>query len=225
MLLGKQLMQLVLIYTCAIESGAYTSAALRGIFGGKAYKRGVEYHITNILAILMLRFDAIFSNLSEDPICMQCIDLKDKLHERQPKVVEIFGEIQAWYTENVKPLEDKQDIGEFAEFLLKYLEQVESILNFISSRRTGDWEGYMSSLENLIKYFFARDLLNYAYLMPVHLAQMNALETEDPETWSALKSGGFVVAKSEIPFTHMFTDQALEQEIKKAKGTGWDGWT
>ena len=63
--------------------------------------------------------------------------------------------------------------------------------------------------------------------MPVHLAQMNALETQDPETWSALKSGGFVVAKSEIPFTHMFTDQALEQEIKikKTKGTGWDGWT
>ena len=29
--------------TCAIESGAYTSAALRGIFGGKAYKR-VPHH-------------------------------------------------------------------------------------------------------------------------------------------------------------------------------------
>ena len=56
---------------------------------------------------------------------------------------------------------------------------------FISSCRTGNW----SSLENVIKYLFARDLLNYARLMPVHLAQMNALETEDPETWSALKSG------------------------------------
>ena len=90
--------------TCAIESGAYTLAALCGIFSGKAYKRGVEYHITNSLAILILHFDAIFSNLLEDPICMQCIHLKDKLHERQPEVVEIFGEIQAWYTENVKPL-------------------------------------------------------------------------------------------------------------------------
>ena len=50
--------------------------------------------------------------------------------------------------------------------------------------------------------------------MPVHLAQMNALETKDPETWSAMKSGGFVVDKSEIPFTHMFIDQGLEQEIK-----------
>ena len=48
--------------------------------------------------------------------------------------------------------------------------------------------------------------------MLFHLAQMNALETEDPETWNALKSGRFIVARSEIPFTHMFTDQALERE-------------
>ena len=60
--------------------------------------------------------------------------------------------------------------------------------NLVSSCRTGNWEGYLSSLENIIKYFFARDLLNYARLMPVHLALINALETEDPETWSGLKS-------------------------------------
>ena len=56
--------------------------------------------------------------------------------------------------------------------------------------------------------------------MPVHLAQMNALEHEDPMTWEALKSGDFVVAKSEIPFTRMFTDQMLEQEIKVLKRHG-----
>ena len=71
-----------------------------------------------------------------------------------------LGEIQAWYTENVKPLEDKQDISEFAEFLLKYLDQIESFLNLISSCLTGNREGYLSSLENITKYLFASDLLN-----------------------------------------------------------------
>ena len=56
--------------------------------------------------------------------------------------------------------------------------------------------------------------------MPVYLAQMNALEQDDPTTWNALKSDNFVVAKSEIPFTHLFTDQTLEQEIKKLKRHG-----
>ena len=151
---------------------------------------------------------------------MQYIDLKDKLHGRQSEIVDIFVEIQAWYTEHVQPLEDKQDIGEFAKCLLNYLEQVESFLNFISSCQTGNSEGYRSSLENIIKHFFACDFLNYARLMPVQLAQMDALKTEDPETWSALKSGGFAVAKSEISFTHLFPGKALEQEIIKPKGQG-----
>ena len=56
--------------------------------------------------------------------------------------------------------------------------------------------------------------------MPVHLAQMNALEQDDPATWDALKSGDFAVAKSEVPFTQLFTDQTLEQEIKMLKRHG-----
>jgi hypothetical protein len=65
-----------------------------------------------------------------------------------------------------------------------------SLLHLISACRSGDWEGYLAASENLIKYFFAHDLLNYARLMSVHLAQMNALEKEDPATWEATKCCG-----------------------------------
>ena len=72
----------------------------------------------------------------------------------------------------------------------------------------------------MIKYFFSRDLLNYARLMPVHLAEMNNLEQDDPVTWQVLISGEFVVSKNEVPFTSLFTDQTLEQEIQKLKHHG-----
>ena len=168
---------------------------------------------------MMLQFDAVLSTITTRPLRIQCIALKDKLHERNSETVARFEEIRLWYSENIKPSEMRKT-GEFAQFLIRYLDQVESLLELISCCRSNDWEGYLSSLENLIKYLFARDLLNYARLMPVHLAQMNALEEDDPETWDALKSGAFVVAKSDIAFTHLFTDQALEQEIKKLKGHG-----
>ena len=103
---------------------------------------------------------------------------------------------------------------------MQYLEQLESLLQLISACRSGDWEGYVAALGNNIKYFFAHDHLNYARLMPLHLAQMNALEQDDPATWDALKSGDFVVAKSEVPFTQLFTDQTLKQEIKMLKRHG-----
>ena len=58
-----------------------------------------------------------------------------------------------------------------------------------------------------IKYFVAHDLFKYARLIPVHLAQMKALEKDDPVTWSALKNGDFCVRKSETPFAALFVDQ------------------
>ena len=65
----------------------------------------------------------------------------------------------------------------------------------------------------MIKYFYAQYILNYAHLMPVHLAQMNALENDDPVTWEALKSGDFVVAKSDVAFTRSFTDQTHDETL------------
>ena len=56
--------------------------------------------------------------------------------------------------------------------------------------------------------------------MPVQLVQINALENDDLVTWEALKSGDFVVAKSDVAFTRLFTDQTLEQEIKMLKRHG-----
>ena len=66
----------------------------------------------------------------------------------------------------------------------------------------------------------AHYLFKYARLMPVHLAQMKALEKEDPLTWDALESGDLCLRKSDTLFTSLFVDQTLEQEIKKLKGIG-----
>lgn len=49
---------------------------------------------------------------------------------------------------------------------------------------------------------------------------MNELEHTDPTTWHALKYGEFVVAKLEIPYTNLITDQSLVQEIKLLKKHG-----
>ena len=208
------------IDTCAIDSGTYTSAALREIYGGKAYKRGVEYHITTSLAIMM-KSDAISSAFPLEPVHAQWAAFRKALRERSPNMVEAHNGILSWYSGNLKPLEQGQESGELGQFLTQYLEQVDNLLCLITACHSGDWEGYLAALENLIKYFFARDLLNYARLMPcVPNAQMNALEQEDCATREALKSGEFVVAKSQVPFTQLFTDQTLKQEIKELKCHG-----
>ena len=98
--------------------------------------------------------------------------------------------------------------------MLQYIEQVDSLFCLISTCHS---EGYPAALDNVVKYFCE----HYGRLMPVHLAAMNALENNDPVTLEALKSGDFVVAKSDVAFTRLFTDQTLEQEIKMLKRHAW----
>ena len=74
------------IDTCAIECGTYSSAALRGIYAGNAFKRAVEVVGDEILS---------------DDLCLQCQDLKNALHERDPKIVKMFEDVQILYTEKI----------------------------------------------------------------------------------------------------------------------------
>ena len=103
---------------------------------------------------------------------------------------------------------------------MTYTQQVECLLNIIRACRQGDWEEYLATLDKQIKYFFAHDLCNYARLMPLHLAQMNELQTQSPETWKAIKEGDFCVKKTGTPFSNLFVDQTLEQEIRGLKVVG-----
>ena len=57
-------------------------------------------------------------------------------------------------------LHEVEDIGKPAQFIVQYIEQVERLLVFISARLSGHWEGFLAELENLVKYFFAHDVLN-----------------------------------------------------------------
>ena len=46
---------------------------------------------------------------------------------------------------------------------------------------------------------------------------MTEITQKDSETWEALEKGDFAVARTGIPFTDLFVDQALEQKIRQLK--------
>ena len=71
-----------------------------------------------------------------------------------------------------------------------------------------------------MRYICGHDLFNYERLLLIFLAEMNELQIKEPEIWEGLCAGNFAVNKSGIPFTSLFTDQVLEQEIKNLKRHG-----
>ena len=66
-----------------------TSAALCEIYGDKAYKRIIEYHITASLAIMMMLFDASAKDTLPESIWTQCDSLRTP-NKRSPDTNVIF---------------------------------------------------------------------------------------------------------------------------------------
>ena len=201
-----------------IESGIYTCAAMRKIHLGKKYKRGLEYHLVVSLAVMMLKFDSLLDETNT--LVDQVESLLNALESESSNITDIYIAIKSWYDDIFMKLDDTTRTVGLSKFLDEYVHQVNTMFCLVEFSRTSDFEMFLMALEHQIKYFFSRDLLNYARLMPIYLGQMRALEEDDPETWKALKEGDFVVSKSSVPFVNVFTDQGLEQEIKTLKGSG-----
>ena len=75
-------------------------------------------------------------------------------------------------------LEPQQPMFKFANDYIKF---VKCILMFLRATREGNWKLHLESLKALSKYFFAHDRLNYARMVPLYLAQMELLESSDPD--------------------------------------------
>ncbi|KAJ8891559.1 hypothetical protein PR048_004087 [Dryococelus australis] len=103
---------------------------------------------------------------------------------------------------------------------LQYMYMVDTVLLFIRSVRTADWELPLESLEEFVKYFFCLGLINYANMTGWYLVDMKLLETKHPDVWTEFSRGNWVVNKTNVPFCSLGTDEALEQEDKKMKDMG-----
>ena len=146
----------------------------------------------NVLACSFLKFGAVLGEMPPDaPLQKQCEELKSSFHQRGDNVTDIYEDLASQYANQIEPKVAGMDAGELAQFLTNYIKQVQCLQHIISVCRQGDWEAYLVALDDQIQYFYAHDLFHYARPMPLHLAQMNQLENDDPITWNALKEGNF----------------------------------
>ena len=79
--------------------GTYSAAAMRGIYSGKAFKRAVEYHLINALAIMMLKFESLPDDALSPELRLQCQRLRDALHGKDPSSTILMSDIQKMYAE------------------------------------------------------------------------------------------------------------------------------
>ena len=97
-------------------------------------------------------------------------------------------------------------------FWNSYLELVEILMLFIRATREGNWSLHMSSVRDMIPWYFAYDRVNYARYMPVYWMEMMNLDRSHPEILHSLQNGTFAVQQQT---DHMFSKTACDQVIEQ----------
>ena len=94
------------------------------------------------------------------------------------------------------------------------------VLNLVGSIRSGDFQQYMKSIQELIPWSFAVDHINYSRSLSIHLRDTTSLSTLQPSVYAHFCEGRFVAHRTMRSFSGMALDQAPEQLNALVK---WDG--
>ena len=217
-----------------VEAGLYSPTTVTQILNGKHMYRSLEAHMVTLIALYNLYFQSFLTAAPEE---------RPMLYSASTSLGEAYNSDIKQSPENMKDLSDvvrkvmttfessdlMKKLAEFEgnaskmqHFILNYMKQFETILQFVRSTRQRDILLHMESIESLIKYFFAHDHQNYARLLPLYISTIQETERQHPEIWAEfmkgnLMKGNFCVTKGVAGFTSIAPDHGIEQENRRLK--------
>ena len=115
----------------------------------------------------------------------------------------------------------KENGSDLAKFWLSYVELCELLLNLIFATRSGNWQLYLSCIEETILWAFAYDRQNYAQYLVPYLNDMLGLPVTMSEVYSAFTDGQLSVQMGKVNlFGQNEADKTIENTINKDCKTG-----
>ena len=216
------------LFDILTETDVYAEGTARQLLQGKQLARGVRSIKLASEALFRLFWKAMQSWLKKQGQCAMTKAqeqlLKDVQHafegndkataqqlisEVKTELPEIQNRIQMFTNEGVK---QSANFG----YWLTFLNGADLLLRMLRSEREADFQLHLNCMCEILPWFRAAGRTNYAKYMPVYVAEMKALEYEQPEAYTFMQEGGFVVRRSEHRgFNCVPSDQALEQTINQ----------
>ena len=183
-----------------MQSGVIGGGSIDIAVEGKHYNRAIRMHKVICEALSALLYEKFISWISEQnqPIFSEenrtLQETKVNFYENgindlvEDDNFKSFSHLFYTYRQDI------EDNGsDLQRFWISFLNLCELLLNLIYATRTGDWELYLSCIEEVIPWTFAYDRQKYArYLLPF-LNDMRKLPTAKPEVYAAFCHGEFSV--------------------------------
>ena len=111
--------------------------------------------------------------------------------------------------------------GTMSAWMDSLIDMVDLLLIVIHFQRTGNWEGYLQTLDEFLPWCFALNRHNYARNMSYYYVDMRDLQRRDPSSYQYLVNGGFSGSLSGNKHTKIPMDQIIEVTINRSsKETG-----
>ena len=147
----------------------------------------------------------------------QVEQLKEDFCQRKCEEVRNCPEYSTWFRHFEQFVSNLKEKGsDLAKFWPSYLELCELALNLIFATRSGNWELYLSCVEEVLPWAFAYDHQNYApYLIPF-IDDMRNLPNLMPDVYKAFMNGEFAVQMNNTnPFGRNEADKTIENTINR----------
>ena len=209
----------------AVESDIVAEGSIDKVLSGKHYNRAVRLHKITYEGMMQVLVDEYESSLPAEMVNIekrQIEQLKLNIAPKEFQAVLDSEEFSRWkngFHVFVKDIEEKGT--DLSRFWLSYLRLCELLLNLIYSTRTGDWELYLSSVEEVIPWAFAYDRQNYTrYLIPF-VNDMRSLPSTMPDVQKSFQEGHFSVQmRKDNPFGRNEADKTIENTVNRDCKTG-----
>ena len=147
-----------LIRELAIQSEVVAEGSIDRVMSGKHYNRAMRLHKITYEAFMRLLVQALESFLSSESAVMleeqkQVEQLKEDFCQRKCEEVLNWPEYSTWFRHFEQFVSNLKEKGsDLAKFWLSYLELCELALNLIFATRSGNWELYLSCVEEVLPW-------------------------------------------------------------------------
>ena len=184
---------------CWVESDG--SSTVKQIIEGKHVRRGQTAHLVTLQALFSMYQEGFFQF---DEECYQAISRaareldeactqgkKEEIVDKNTRMIDNISSLNV--LEKMTAFDKARDKKPIFKVKRPYMHMVTEMLTFIRAVRTGYWEPHLQTLAEFSRYVFAHDMMNYASMIPIYLAEMESLNESDPDIVEGFHQGNWFV--------------------------------
>ena len=205
------------------EAEIVAPGSISGVLSGHHYNRSIRAHKLMYEALQRLRW-AAYLDASNTTECDAVLDVVRELNDAGPTMM-LYDVIQHdRFKTTVEKyesfVEKRRAENPTFDYWSSYIDMVQGLLLFQRGTREGDWELHLSSLRQLLPWFFAYDRMNYARYLPAYISEMERLPESHPTIYNSFLEGEFVIQRQDrYGFSQIACDLAIEQTCNRDSKT------